>query len=60
MTAEKTFVSATGTESVLLHIDPNSHDYQQQERNLTGDISRRLNGNLYAGKMIIIFFFNNL
>eukprot|EP01036_Dinobryon_divergens_P026349 gene26349-34984_t len=48
MTAEKTFVSATGTESVLLHIDPNSHDYQQQERNVTGDISRRLVGNLYA------------
>ena len=52
MTAEKTFVSATGTESVLLHIDPNSHDYQQQERNVTGDISRRLVGNLYAGKII--------
>ena len=60
VTAEKTIVSASGTESVLLHVEPNNHDYHQHARNITNDLSRRLVGDIYAGIFITIDFLRNL
>ena len=53
-------MSASGTESVLLHVEPNNHDYHQHARNITNDLSRRLVGDIYAGIFITIFFLRNL